>query len=79
MSHLSAINHQPSAMVLSQTDKPCLLSRLYFSSMRLFSAYVLLSVFTAVGATTMSGALALKNIPQAQGMYRMDNGSAFMK
>jgi hypothetical protein len=37
--------------------------------MRLFSAYVLLSVFTTVGATTMSGALPLKNIPQAQGMY----------
>jgi hypothetical protein len=39
--------------------------------MRLFSAYVFLSVFAAVGATTMSGAVALKNIPQAQGMYSL--------
>jgi hypothetical protein len=37
--------------------------------MRFFTAYVLLSAFAAVEATTMSGALALKNIPQAQGMY----------
>jgi hypothetical protein len=51
---------------------------MHFSSMRLLSAYVLLAVFTAVGATTMSGALALKNIPQAQGMYRAC-GSAFIK
>jgi hypothetical protein len=42
--------------------------------MRLFNAYALLSVFTAVGATTMSGAPALKNIPQAQGMYGMHTG-----